>query len=73
MTKAEIESGWNANSANIPTVTLGELSLQGKGQDVAISGSSVTTSGELLEAGIQFSTTEDFNPNATTYVIVEDI
>lgn len=73
LTKAEIESGWNANSANIPTVTLGELSLQGKGQDVVISGSSVTTSGELLEAGIQFSTTEDFNPNATTYVVVEDI
>lgn len=73
LVKSEVEAGWNANPANIPTVTLGELALQGKGQDVVVSGSSVTTSGELLEAGIQFSSDENFNPNATTYVIVEDI
>lgn len=72
LTKAEIESGWNANSANIPTVTLGELSLQGKGQDVVISGSSVSTNGTLLEVGFEFSSDENFNPNATTYCVVAD-
>ena len=72
LVKSEVEAGWNANPANIPTVTLGELALQGKGQDVVISGSSVSTSGTLLEVGFEFSSDENFNPNATTYCVVAD-
>lgn len=73
LVKSEVEAGWNANSANIPTVTLGEITLEGKGQDVVITGSTISTSGELLEAGIELSTDEGFNPSQTTYLVVEDV
>ena len=73
LVKSEVEAGWNANSANIPTVTLGEITLEGKGQDVVITGSTISTSGELLEAGIELSTDEGFNPSQTTYIVVEDV
>ena len=73
LVKSEVEAGWNANSANIPTVTLGEITLEGKGQDVVITGSTISTLGELLEAGIELSTDEGFNPSQTTYLVVEDV
>lgn len=73
LTKSEVEAKWNTNSANIPTVTLGELSLQGKGQDVVVTGSTISSSGAILEAGIQFCASEDFNPSSTTYIVVEDV
>ena len=43
--KSQVEAGWSKNPSNIPTVTLGTITLEGKGQDVVVTGSSVSTSG----------------------------
>lgn len=69
--KSKVEAGWSKNPSNIPTVTLGTISLEGKGQDVVVTGSSVSTSGELLESGIAFSTVETFDPSLTKYVVAD--